>query len=166
MNCFADALICAAAANVLRHDFIDLSVRRIRPPIQKRGSFHDHARLAKPALRNIFGNPGYLAGMFANGGETFNGSEAFIGCGANRNLTGANGSAVFMDCARATDSHAATVLCSAEFQLVAQDPEQRRVGLGNDLAELAINVERILRHCEKALLKFDARGRTRLATWC
>ena len=91
MNCFADALICATAADVLRHDFIDLSIRRIRPTIQKRGSFHDHACLAEAALRHVLVNPCYLTGMFARGRKAFNRGEAFIGCGTDRYLAGANG---------------------------------------------------------------------------
>ena len=55
-----------------------------------------------------------------------------------------------MDCASAAYTNAATVLCSAESKLVAQNPEQRRVGFRDDLVGLAINMERILRHCEKA----------------
>ena len=70
-----------------------------------------------------------------------------------------------MDCASAAYADPATVLCSAESKLVAQNPEQRRVGFGDDLAELAINMERILRHGEKPA-QFDAPGGARLAAWC
>jgi hypothetical protein len=164
MNCFADALICAAAAHMLRHDLIDFNVGRIGAPIKKCGSFHNHSRLAEAALCHIFVNPGGLAGMFAYGGETFNRSETFISCPAHRNLAGANGCAVFMDCAGATYPNAASVLCSTEVQFVTQDPEQRRFGFGYDLSELAIDVERILWHCQKPAV-FDALDGTTLASW-
>jgi hypothetical protein len=164
MNCFSDALICTAAADVLRHDFIDLLVRRMGATLKKRSRFHDHARLAEAALRHVLVNPCRLAGMLTGGRETFNRSEAFVGCRTDRYLAGANGCAVFMDCASAAYTNATSVLCSAKSEFVAQNPEQRRVGLSDDLLELAINMERILRHCEKPA-QFDALVGTTLAAW-
>ena len=149
MNCFADALICATAADVLRHHFIDFSVGGICSTIEKRGSFHDHTGLAEPALRHVMANPCSLAGMFARGRKAFNCGEAFTGGGTDGYLACANGCAVFMDGASAAYADTATVLCSTEFQLVAQNPEQGSVGLGDDFSERAINMERILRHCER-----------------
>lgn len=162
MNCFPDALICSAAAYVLRHDFIDLSVRGIPLAIEKSGRFHDHARLAETALRYIFLNPCRWAWMLASGREAFNRGEAFVSRRTDRNLAGTNSCAVFMDCASATDADAATILCSAEVQFVAQNPEKRRVGICNDFPELAIDVERKLWHCQKPA-EFDEQAGTTLA---
>src|ERR1051326_2940190 len=167
MNCLSDALICATAADVLRHYFIDLNVSGVRPTMKKRGSFHDHAGLAEAALCHVLINPCGLAVMTASGRETFNRGEAFVGRRAARYLACANRCAVFMDCARAAYTNATPVLCSAESKLVAQNPEQRRVRLGDDFSELAIDMQRILRHCERTCSVRRAGGNevSRLVDW-
>jgi hypothetical protein len=48
---------------MLRHHLIDLCVGWLGVTMEKRRGFHDHARLAEPALRNVFLHPGCLAGM-------------------------------------------------------------------------------------------------------
>jgi hypothetical protein len=67
-----------------------------------------------------------------------------------------------MNSAGATDTDATSVLCSEEGQLVTQNPKQWRIRLCNDLSELAVDTQGILRHCQKPA-QFDARAGTTLA---
>jgi hypothetical protein len=67
MNGLADALVGPTTAYMLRHDFIHFCIRRVRVSLEQCGGFHNHARLAEPALRHIFYYPGLLAGMITMG---------------------------------------------------------------------------------------------------
>src|SRR5205823_6149117 len=53
LDCFANAEIGAAAADVPGHRVVDIGIRRMRVARQQRGSGHDLSRLAVTALDNF-----------------------------------------------------------------------------------------------------------------
>ena len=72
--------------------------------LDQRRRFHDGASLAVAALRNVFLKPRELAWMIAVRGETLDGDVALALSRRERNLTGADSLAVFVNGARAAHS--------------------------------------------------------------
>src|SRR5882757_4212117 len=65
--------------------------------------------------------------MIALGGEPLDGGDLLAGGIGNRRLAGPHGFAVEVDRASATKARAATELGAGHLQLLADDPQQRRV---------------------------------------
>ena len=63
MDCFADARIGTAAAQVAGHRLVDLGVARVGVGVQQGDGLHDLARLAVAALGDLFFDPGRLYGV-------------------------------------------------------------------------------------------------------
>src|ERR1700676_1808798 len=63
LDCLANSLVGAAAADVAAHGVIDLLIRRMRSFFQERYGLHDLAGLTVPALRNVQLHPGLLNRM-------------------------------------------------------------------------------------------------------
>jgi hypothetical protein len=78
-------------------------------------------------LRDLLGNPGLLQRMIALGGKSFDGGDLLAERVADRSLAGSNGLAVDVDRAGAAETCAATEFGTGHLQLLANDPEQRRI---------------------------------------
>src|SRR5881394_409875 len=94
---------------------------------KKRCRLHDLAGLAVAALRDLLEDPGLLQGMIALGGQTFDGGDLLAERVADRGLAGANGFAVDVNRAGATQAGTASEFGTCHLQLLADDPEQRRI---------------------------------------
>src|SRR5256714_922859 len=135
-----DALIRAAAADV-RHRGIDVGVGGVRLLGEQGGRGHDLARLAVPALRHVFRDPGALHRVGAVLGQAFDRRDALVGDRGDGQHAGACGDAVQVDGAGAALRDAAAELGARESERVAQHPEQWRVGCDVDGFGLAVDGE-------------------------
>src|SRR5262249_48556095 len=72
MNGPADALVGPATADVVRKLLVNLLVSRLGFAAEQCRRLHDHASLAVAALRHIFFQPCFLAGMASIDGKTLN----------------------------------------------------------------------------------------------
>src|SRR6266581_4616715 len=141
MHCRAYALIGPAAADI-RHRLVYLLVGRARFRLEQGGRRHDLSRLAIAALRHIERRPGLLHWMQAVDREALDGDDAVGGLdAADRDGAGAPQLAVDVHRARAALRDAAAVLGSRQARLLADGPQQRRVGLHLHVTHLAIDVE-------------------------
>ena len=93
---------------------------------QRRG-LHDLPGLAVAALRYLLGDPGPLQRVFALGIETFDGGDLFASGLRYRGLAGAHRLTVEVNSASAAQTGAATELRAGHLQMLADDPQQRRV---------------------------------------
>ncbi len=71
---------------------------------QESAGVENHPGLAKAALRDVFFDPGALAGMARVGREAFDGGKRTLGRLPRRDLTGTERFAVFQDGAGAADA--------------------------------------------------------------
>ena len=137
----ADALIGAAAADV-GHRLVDVVVGRVRFFPQQRGGGHDLPRLAIAALRDVEREPGFLHGMRAVRRKPFDRDDPVGGLhGADRNRAGTHDLAVEVHRARAALRDAAAVFGAGEADLLADDPQERSVGLHLHVTDPAVDVE-------------------------
>src|SRR5262245_54675461 len=149
-----DALIGTAAADV-HHGLVDVLIGRLRVLLQERGRGHDLTGLAVAALRHVGGSPGLLYGMRAGGRQPLDGDDLVGGLhAAHGSDTGAHQPAIDVHGARATLSDPAAILGAGQADLLADDPQQRRVGLHLHVANLAIDVE--LCHVRPPATRVDA----------
>ncbi len=137
----AHAVVRAAAADV-GDRLVDLCVAGIGRRLEERRGRHDHAGLAVPALRNVERHPCFLQRMRAVGRKPFDGDD-FLGdahrrCGADAT---ARGHAIDMHGAGSALRDAATVLGAGQSELLAQHPEQWRIGVGLEFAYRAVDVQ-------------------------
>src|SRR5262245_27870169 len=139
-----DALIRAAPADI-RHGLVDVPVGRVRRLLQERRCRHDLAGLAVAALWYVERRPGSLYGMRAGGRQAFDGEDLVAGLQPSHgNGARANELAVDVHRAGAALGDAAAVLGARQTHLLADDPQQGRVGFHRHLTDLAVDVE--LRH--------------------
>src|SRR6185503_11417021 len=140
----ADPLIGAAPADV-GHRVVDVLVGRLRLLRQERGRCHDLPGLAVPALRHVDGRPRFLDRVRAIGRQAFDRDYLVGGLHvAHRQGAGAHDLAVEVHGAGAALRDAASVLGARQPDLLADHPEQRRVGLHLHVTDLAVDVQ--LRH--------------------
>src|SRR5262245_1091071 len=141
----ADPLIGPAAADV-GHGVVDVLVGRSRMLPEQRGGRHDLAGLAVTALGHVERRPGLLHRVGAGGRQALDGDDAVGGLHAgHRNDAGADDLSVEVHGAGAALGDAAAVLGAGQADPLADHPEERRVGLGLHVADLAVDVE--LGHC-------------------
>jgi hypothetical protein len=134
---FANPRVGAAAANVSDGSReLLIGWRRIRG--QKRADGHDHARLAVAALRHLMIDPRLLYGIQRAAAQTFDGGDFGVRRGLHRNTTTAHRLAVEMHGAGSASADTAAELCACKVQLIANDPQERRVGLDVDVVRDAI----------------------------
>ena len=122
VNCFADALIGAAAANVAAHGVVNIGVGGFWFLGEQGDCGHDLAGLAVTALGNIFFNPGFLDGVRTIGGEAFNGKDFLATDAGDGSDAGASGFAVDVNGASTAESHAATEFRARHVEGIAQYP--------------------------------------------
>ena len=108
----------------MRDDFV---LGRIGVLGEQRRGLHDLPGLAVAALRNLLGDPGALQRVFAFGIEAFDGGDLLASGLRYGGLAGAHRLAVEMDCAGATQTGAASEFRAGHLQMLADDPQQRRV---------------------------------------
>src|SRR4051812_17153724 len=141
---FADALIGAAAADV-GHRRVNVLVGRPRVLLQERRRRHDLAGLAVAALRHVDRRPGLLHRMRRVRRKPLDGDDLVGGLdAADRNRARAHHFAVDVHRAGAALRDAAAVFRAGEANVLADDPEERRVVLDAHVADFAVDVQ--LRH--------------------
>src|SRR5437879_6605469 len=123
----ADALVGAAAADV-RHRGVDVGVARAAVLGEQRCRGHELAVLAVAALRHVLGDPGPLHGVAPARRQPFDRGHALPGHRRDRHHAGAHRSAVEMYGAGAALGDPASELRAGETEVVAQHPQERRVG--------------------------------------
>src|SRR5262245_45017683 len=137
----ADALIGPAAADV-GHRVVDVLVGRLGRALQERGRRHDLPGLAIAALRNVERGPRLLHRMRAGGRQAFDRDDLVGGLhGGDGNGARAHEAAVEVHGAGATLRDAAAVLGAREADLLANHPQQWRVGLHLHITNAPIDVE-------------------------
>src|SRR5882672_3868848 len=136
---FAHLLEGAAATDVGDRG-VDVRVGRLRLLLQERRDGHDHARLTVAALRHVVLDPGLLH-LVQRGAlrQAFDGRDLLPGSRADREGARADRRAVEMYGARPALGDAAAVFGAGEADLLADHPEQRRIGVDIDLVGLAID---------------------------
>src|SRR6185436_6228443 len=141
MDCGAHAVVGAATADV-GHRVVDVTVARLRFLLQQRGRCHQHARLAEAALRHVELDPRLLQRMRRVGCEPFDRHDLLRRAHRrHRPHARAHRLAIDVHGAGAALRDATAVLGAGERELLAQHPQQRRVGLGVEIAILAIDVQ-------------------------
>src|SRR6266550_3120222 len=145
VNGGADARIGPAAADV-GHGRIDVGIGRLRVGREQRRRGLDLARLAVAALRHILFDPGALHRMGAGGREAFDRGDVLAGDGGHGQHAGACCRSVHVHRARAALRDAAAEFRAGHAKVVAQHPEQRRIGRCGDSAGAAVQNEGSRRH--------------------
>ncbi len=102
---------------------------------------HDLARLAVAALGHVLGRPGLLHRVAAVGRQALDGGDLFPDRVLHRQDAGARRHPVDLHRAGAALGDAAAELGAGQPDLVAQDPEQRRVGLDVEVVAPSIDGE-------------------------
>ncbi len=136
-----DADVGATAADVTRHSPFDFFVAGIRAVFQQGGGVHNLASLAVAALGDVVFDPGFLHGVVAVFGETFDGGDGLFADLRNGQHARAHGYAVEVDRAGAALVDAAAVLGTDEVDVVPQHPEQGRIGIDVHLLFFTVDVE-------------------------
>src|SRR5215469_4347221 len=127
LDCLLDPDIGHAAAEIAVHRLDDLRVRGIGILAQEGCRLHDLARLAPAALRHLLGDPGALHRMLTVGIETFDGGHLAIGRVGERCLAGAHRLAIEVDRTGAAESRTTSELGAGHLQVLANNPEKRRI---------------------------------------
>ena len=107
---------------------------------EKGGGGHDLAGLAVAALRHVVLFPGFLHRVVAIFRKAFDGGDPGGAHAGNRQITGAHGHAVEVHGTGAALGDTAAVFDAEEVEVVAQDPQQGRVGIDLDGMGLAVDV--------------------------
>src|SRR5262249_7799598 len=142
MNRRADSLIGPATANIGDRR-IDVGVSRLWFRPQKRGHGHDHSTLAVTALRDVLSKPDLLHRVeLAICTHYLNGCTPPPSRWAHGQNTGADRGAVDKDRTGATLRDAAAVSRSTQAKRVADDPQQRRIGVDVEVVRLSIDAKR------------------------
>ena len=105
-------------------------------------SLHDLTGLAVAALRHLLGLPRHLQRVRLAAAQPFDGGDLLARGVLGRGLARAHRDAVEMHGAGAAQAGAATELGAGHLQLLADDPEQRRVVGRVDLTRLTVDGER------------------------
>src|SRR6266849_4895442 len=134
----ADALIGAAAADV-GHRRVDVGVGGVRILLEQRTGRHDLPRLAVAALRHVELRPGLLHRVRARARQPFDRDGGLDA--PDRHGAGALHLAVDMHRAGAALRDPAAVLRAGQADLLADDPQERRLGLHLHVADLAVDIE-------------------------
>src|SRR3954467_6003712 len=138
---FADALIGAAAADV-GHRRVNVLVGRPRVLLQERRRRHDLAGPAVAALRHVDRRPGLLHRMRRVRRKPLDGDDLVGGLdAADRDRARAHHFAVDVHRAGAALRDAAAVFGAREADMLADDPQERRVVLDAHVADLAVDVQ-------------------------
>src|SRR5262249_15933812 len=137
-----DAAVGHTATEIAVHVVDDLLLGRIGILGQQSSGLHDLARLAVAALGHLLELPRDLQRMRLAAAQPFDGRDLLAGGLLGRSLTGAHGDSVEMHRAGAAKARAAAELGAGHLQLLADDPQERRVVGSIDLPRLPIDDER------------------------
>ncbi len=121
-----------AAAAQVGHRRVDVRVGRLRVLREERGGRHDHAGLAIAALRDLMLDPRFLDPVQALFRQALDGDDLLADRRRCGQRTGTHRLAVDVHRAGAAHGDAAAVLRSGKVEVVAQDPQQRHLGLDVD----------------------------------
>src|SRR6185503_523923 len=125
----ADALVGPTAADVA-HGVVDVPVGRLRVVLQQRRGGHELPGLAIAALRNVERGPRLLHGMRARRREALDGDDLVGGLhGGHGDGARPHHAAVEVHGAGAALRDATAVLGARQADLLANHPQQGRVGL-------------------------------------
>src|SRR5258708_381338 len=150
-----DARICGAAAQVAVHVRHDFFAGGVGIDGEQRGRLHDLAGLAVAALRNLRFDPGLLHRMRVRRVEPLDGRDDRIAVHvAELDHARAHGLAVYMHGTGTADAETASVLGPREPQILADRPEQRRIGRRVGKVTLTVNAE-LWHGCETSLASYD-----------
>src|SRR5688572_13923448 len=141
MNGASDPLIGAAAAEVLRHHLIDVSVAGLGGPRQQISRPHDLSRLAVAALGHLLGHPRLLDPVASVGGETLDGDDGLPLYRRNRELAGLLCHPDDVHGAVAALPHAAAEPGTCRLDGLARNRHEWRGGGDVDRAALAVEGE-------------------------
>ena len=148
-----NAVIGSAAADISIHVFDDLlpgRLRRLRKQFRRR---HDLSGLAVPALRHLLLDPGHLQRVVAVVGETLDGRDASSLDRGDGELAGLRRVTIDMHGAGAALADAAAELGAGQPKVLAEHPEQGRIGIDIHLFALSIDPEGIACHNIKRLTR-------------
>src|SRR5262249_43280768 len=121
---------------------IDVGIGRLRLVLEQRRHGHDHAALAVAALRHVVTDPRLLhLGEVAVVGEPFNGDDLLTLGGTGRERARPRWNTIDMDRAGAALRDAATVFRASEADILADRPQQRRVGAYIHFIVLAVDIK-------------------------
>src|SRR5438045_9769733 len=105
MDCAPDSRIRPAAANVAGKRLVDVLVGWIGNLFERHGCAHNLSRLAIPALRYVYLQPGALQGMAQVGRECVDSGDLFSRSPRQQSHTRAHRLAIDTARARSTASH-------------------------------------------------------------
>src|SRR2546422_6822284 len=134
----ADPLVGAAAADV-RHGGVDVGVAGAPVLGEQRRGGHDLTRLAVAALGHVLGDPGSLHGVAPTWRQPFDRGHALPGGRRDGHHARSYGRAVEMHGAGPALRDATSELRAGETEVVAQHPQERRIG--RDVHGLAFAVD-------------------------
>ncbi len=138
----ADARVGAAPADVAAHGLVDLGIAGGLVLAQQCFGRHQLAGLAVAALRDIVLDPRGLQGVRRGGrAEGFHGGHGLASNGGHGRLARADRLAINLHGAGPALRSAATKLRTFETDLVANDPQERRIRLRRRGDSLAIQIE-------------------------
>ena len=145
MNRFANPLIGSATADVAAHGVVDIGIGGRRLFGEQRRGRHDLSGLAVAALGYVDRRPRFLNGMRAGGRQALDGDDLVGGLhAADGERARAHQPAIDVHGAGSALRDSAAELRPGQPHLLADDPEQRRVGFDLYVPDLAIDVQ--LRH--------------------
>jgi len=141
-DCFADAHIGPATADIAGHGVVDIGIARVRVARQQRRSGHDLPRLAVAALDDLAIEPGLLDfGARRRRANGLDGRDVRIADAVDRSDTGAGGDAVDMHSARAAQGQAAAKLRAGHAEHIAQHPQEWGVAVDIDTVRVPVHFE-------------------------
>jgi hypothetical protein len=126
--------------------------------VQQTARGHNHARLAKAALRHLFCEPGTLTGMGHVPRQAFDRDEAAPCSLMGRDLTRSNRFAIFKNGARAANADTATELRAGESKRIADYPDERHIGIHVENVARAIHRDGDFAHSGIRLVRNDLRS--------
>src|SRR5437867_4235423 len=143
LDCFADAQIGPAPADIAGHGLIDIGIRRMRVRREECRCGHYLTRLTVAALRDFAVDPSFLnAGADRRVSDRLDRGDLCIADAVYGGDAGACGDAVEVYGASTTQRHAATKFRSGHAQHIAQHPKQWRVPVDIDTVRRPIDVDR------------------------
>ncbi len=141
-----DAKICAAAAQVSGHRFIDLRISGVRVLSKECRGGHDLSCLAVATLWHVELTPSALNWMVAVRGDSLDGRDGHAIRGGNRSETGTRRRAVQMNRAGSALTDATAKLCATELELVAKHPKQGSIRDSVNAMGVAVDLKSVLAH--------------------
>jgi len=142
MYCFEDLGIGATTTNVTLHACRNIGLSQLGIFGQEFDCLHDHSRGAIPALKGAFGQESFLHGVqLVPFGKALNGQDRLLLDVGERSDASSDAFAVDQDSAGAALAFATSVFGSGKLQILAQNIQQRALGIGSNGTGLPVNRE-------------------------